>query len=137
VTTARATTYIRLWQGIGPELGFILVTLPIVVISFIVLPIDISSGIGLAIVWLGIPIPALTVLTGRGCGWPESRRLKATGGPTIACPDCYARPIRQGMMGSLFSYLTARTMLGRRRLHRALSQHPRGQGKAGKPHPTR
>jgi Putative sensor len=79
--------YLRLWRGLGRDLGFTLATLPIVIVSFAVIVTGLSLSVGLAIVYLGIPLLALTLLTGRWFAAVELARLRAAGRPSVAPPD--------------------------------------------------
>lgn len=100
------STYLRLWQGLLPELGFTLATLPIVVTSLAVLVTGLSAGVGLIIVWVGIPLLVFTLLAARWFGSLELRRLEAAGRPPITRPDWRARPMRGGFMGRMLHVVT-------------------------------
>lgn len=106
MTTTRTSTYVRLWQGLLPELGFTLATLPIVVTSLAVLVTGLSAGVSLIVVWVGIPLLVFTLLAARWFGSLELRRLEAAGQPPIPRPDWHARPQRPGVTGRILHVIT-------------------------------
>lgn len=106
VITTNVSRYLHLWHGLIPELGFTVATLPIVLTSMAILVTGIAAGIGLVIVWLGIPVLVITLHTGRWYSSLELRRLEAAGRPPISSPDWHPRPLRPGIPGGLRSILS-------------------------------
>ncbi|WP_210506173.1 sensor domain-containing protein [Naasia sp. SYSU D00057] len=80
------STYGRLWAGVPRELGFLLPTLPIVVVALTVSSTLFSAGTGLLFVLIGIPLVLLSLFVSRGFGMLEVVRLEAAGRPRIPRP---------------------------------------------------
>ncbi|AMM20340.1 hypothetical protein AX769_09470 [Frondihabitans sp. PAMC 28766] len=99
MTASRESGYARLWRALPRELGFTLASLPIVITSCVVLWTGLSLGVGLAIVWVGLPLLAVSLIIGRWFGSLEMTRLEAAGRPAIPRPDWNARATRPGLFG--------------------------------------
>jgi signal transduction histidine kinase len=84
--------YGRLWAGVPRELGFLLSTLPVVVIGFIVSTTLFSFGLGTVIIYIGIFVLLATLYIGRAFGSFELLRLRGAGTAAIEEPRW---PIRQ------------------------------------------
>src|SRR5215203_7084394 len=78
--------YGRLWAGVPRELGFLLPTLPIVVVGLVVVSSLFSAGTGLLALVLGVPFVLLALFVSRGFGMLEVVRLEAAGRPSIPRP---------------------------------------------------
>ena len=72
--------------------GYVLATFPLALISFIVLITGLSLAIGLAIIWIGVPIGVATLYAAHGFAFTERGRLLAQG--TVIKP--LALPPRPG-----------------------------------------
>jgi len=70
---------VKLLQGTIRDSAYLLSTFPVALVSFIVLVTGICLGIGLAIIWVGVPILAGTLLAGRGFASLERTRLRVQG----------------------------------------------------------
>jgi putative sensor protein len=65
-------------------LGFLLLNLPIAVVAVSLIAVGATAGAGLAVVWVGIPIVAVTVLGSRALARLERRRVRTLLGTEIA-----------------------------------------------------
>ena len=78
---------------------YLLVSFPVGVVSFTFLVTGISVGLGLVVVWIGLPILAATLVCSRWMARFERRRAAITlGGPI---PSTYLKPHRRGLLGWL------------------------------------
>ena len=59
--------------------AYLLLTLPVAIVSFTVLVTGLSLGLGLAIIWIGLPIGAATLYAGRYFARFERTRLRLLG----------------------------------------------------------
>ena len=78
---------------------YLLVSFPVGIASFVLLVTGISVGVGLAIVWVGVPILAGTLVGSRWMARFERRRAAITLGEPI--PSSYVAPHRRGLLGWL------------------------------------
>ena len=62
---------------LGGGLAFLLLNLPLGIVSFVLVVALFSAGVGTAVVWLGVPLLALLVLLARGAGRMERARVLA------------------------------------------------------------
>jgi hypothetical protein len=62
------------------DLGYLAPGFPIAVASFTVLATGVAAGVGLAVVWIGLPILVVTLMTARAFGRLELRRVAARSG---------------------------------------------------------
>lgn len=75
------------------SLGYLLLNLPLGVAGFAVLLVLTVAGVGMAIVWIGVPLVALAILLARGAGHLERVRIHALLGTYI--PPAH-RPLPPG-----------------------------------------
>jgi signal transduction histidine kinase len=54
------------FRQLGVDTGYSLVSFPVAIIAFVVVLTGLATGAGLLIVWVGVPLLALTLLAGRG-----------------------------------------------------------------------
>ncbi len=96
ITATQATTqtaprtrdnYGRLWLRVPQELGFLLLNLPIAIISLVVLSTLFFTGLGLVAILVGLFILVATMYTARAFGVLELLRLQWAGRPRIARPQ--------------------------------------------------
>ncbi|RZU64882.1 signal transduction histidine kinase [Microterricola gilva] len=96
ITATQATTqpaqrthdnYGRLWLRVPQELGFLLLNLPIAVISLVVLSTLFFTGLGLIAILVGVFITVAAMYTARALGTLELLRLQWAGRPRIARPQ--------------------------------------------------
>lgn len=96
ITATQATTqtvqrtrdnYGRLWLRVPQELGFLLLNLPIAIISLVVLSTLFFTGLGLIAVLVGVFITVAAMYTARAFGTLELLRLQWAGRPRIARPQ--------------------------------------------------
>ena len=73
---------------------YLLVSFPVGIASFTFLVTGISVGVGLVIVWIGLPILAATLVGSRWMARFERRRAAITLGEPIPSP--YLAPHRRG-----------------------------------------
>jgi len=95
MSTTTLTSYASRWRHVPRDLGFLAVVLPIVIAGLSIILVGISSAVGLAIVWVGIPILVVTLIAARWFGSLELARLRAAG-ESVQSPDWNAIDIRQG-----------------------------------------
>lgn len=90
-------------------LGFLLLNLPIAVLAVSVIAVGAVAGAGLSVVWVGVPIVAVTVLGCRGLARLERRRVRVLLGTTI--PDPYRPlPVRGRLRARLTDPATRRDL---------------------------
>ncbi|MCL2783424.1 MAG: sensor domain-containing protein, partial [Propionibacteriaceae bacterium] len=63
----------------GRESVYLLATLPLAIASFVVIVTGLALGVGLAIIWVGLPIGVGTLAAARGFARIERLRLRACG----------------------------------------------------------
>ena len=97
----RGSGYGRLWQSLPRELGFLMLTLPIVTIGFVIGWVLFAAGIGTLIIWIGLFILAAGLSVARAFGTLELTRLSWAGLPTIAPPRWAPAMRRPGLSGWL------------------------------------
>lgn len=94
----------RRWSRVPRELGFLLGTLPVVTLAFIVLVTLFSLGASTAVLIGGFFVLAATMVVARWFGTVELVRLEASGMPRIARP-LWNTERRPGVIGWLRHYL--------------------------------
>lgn len=82
----RRNAYGTLWRSVPRDLGFLLLTLPIVVVGFTVLVTLFSTGISLIALFIGLFIVVAALYVARGFGALELIRLRWAGQPAITPP---------------------------------------------------
>lgn len=97
----RGGLYGRLWRGVPRELGFLLPTLLIVVVSMSVLWSLFSAGLGMVTILVGFFVLVGALFVARGFGVFELKRLRAAGFPEIAEPD-WTWPDSGGFISRVF-----------------------------------
>ncbi|WP_167131771.1 sensor histidine kinase [Paramicrobacterium chengjingii] len=97
---SRRSRYIRLWQFVPRELGFLLLGVPIAVVGFsVTLPLFVL-GIGtLVTFFIGLVVLAVALSVSRWFGTIELVRLEWAGRPAVARPDWQARQRNPGFFG--------------------------------------
>lgn len=100
VSDSRRGRYLRLWQLVPRELGFLLLGVPIAVVGFAVtLPLFVL-GIGtLVTFFIGLVVLVVALYVSRWFGTVELVRLEWAGRPAIARPDWLAKERRPGFLG--------------------------------------
>ncbi|MGM7680081.1 sensor histidine kinase [Microbacterium sp. A94] len=117
----RGPGYGKLWRSLPRELGFLLLTLPIVTVGFSIGWVLFAAGLGTLIIWIGLFILAAALFVARAFGTLELTRLSWAGLPAIARPGWTPVVHRPGLVGwfkDLFSnahywlYLLHTVLLG-------------------------
>ncbi|MGO4691139.1 sensor histidine kinase [Glaciibacter sp. 2TAF33] len=85
--TARRAGYGSLWARVPRELGFLLLTLPIVVAAISVLSAVFFTGVGMIAIFVGLFIIVVSLYIARGFGMLEVVRLRWAGQPEIRQPQ--------------------------------------------------
>lgn len=84
--------YGRPWRDllaqVGRDTSYLFITFPVSLVSFVVLITGLSLALGLVVIWVGIPIGAMTLGTAVGFEKLERARLAARG--TYLAPIVYA-----------------------------------------------
>ncbi|PYY47526.1 sensor histidine kinase [Curtobacterium sp. MCBD17_023] len=89
--TERRRRYVDDWRGWTGRTWYLLTALPVDLVGFVVVLTLLCLGIGLGIVWVGLPVLAVTVRTGRLLGVFARRRAGRVGEVPDA-PDWTVRP---------------------------------------------
>lgn len=84
--TRRGWGYWELWRRVPRELGFLLLTLPVVVVAFVVLVTVFSTGVSTIPIFIGLFIIVVALYAARGFGIFELNRLRWAGQPAITPP---------------------------------------------------
>jgi hypothetical protein len=85
--------------GILAGVGYLLLSFPLGVTWFVLLVTLLAAGVGTAIVWVGVPILAFTLLLTRGIGRLERGRANAMLGTALPIP--YRRTSVPGIRGAI------------------------------------
>ncbi|TFD74845.1 sensor histidine kinase [Cryobacterium fucosi] len=83
---ARRGGYLGLWRRVPRDLGFLLPTLPVVVVAVSVLSTVFFTGTGMIAIFVGLFIVVLALYIARGFGQLELVRLRWAGEPAITPP---------------------------------------------------
>lgn len=86
-TPRKRDNYGRLWLRVPQELGFLLLNLPIAIISLVVLSTLFFTGLGLIAIVVGLFIVVAALYTARAFGTLELLRLRWAGRPAITWPQ--------------------------------------------------
>ncbi|MWB97353.1 sensor histidine kinase [Agromyces seonyuensis] len=95
--------YARAWAGVPGHLGYLLPTLPIAVVSAVVIWTLFWTGWGLFVLFIGIPLVVASLYTSRGFGTAELMRLGWTDLPEIPRPRWSSTPPNAGFWRSVFA----------------------------------
>ena len=76
-STAAALPARRWWRQLGVDTGYVLIGLPLSVVSFVLLVTGLAVGIGTLVIWVGLPLLVLTLLVARGFAAIERTRVPA------------------------------------------------------------
>lgn len=87
--------YGRYWLGLLPELGYLLLQLPVAIISITVLMTLFWTGVGMIPIFVGVFIVLLSLFVARGLGLFEVLRLRGALFPAITTPR-WDRTAREG-----------------------------------------
>jgi signal transduction histidine kinase len=82
-----ASSYGALWRRVPRELGFLLLTLPIIVAAISVLASVFFTGIGTIAIFVGLFVIVVSLYIARGFGTLELARLRWAGQPPINPPQ--------------------------------------------------
>lgn len=88
----------RLLSRLGGDTVYILVGFPLATITFCLTITGLSAGAGLLVVWLGVPVLALTLLIARGMGDVERLRIRAVLGRDLPRPRYPKSPPGAGVL---------------------------------------
>jgi signal transduction histidine kinase len=90
---------------LGRDTVLVLGSLPVAIVSFVVLVTGLSLAAGLLITVIGIPVAVATLYAASGFAWTERRRLAARGTPLqhgrLPLGDASRRPGLRGMLSLL------------------------------------
>lgn len=78
--------YLALWRGVPRELGFLLLTLPLIVAALSVLSTVFFAGVGMVAIFIGLFVIVVALYIARGFGTLERVRLRWAGRPEIPEP---------------------------------------------------
>ncbi|TQS31136.1 sensor histidine kinase [Microbispora sp. KK1-11] len=87
----------RILSRLGGDTVYILVGFPLAIITFCLTVAGLSAGTGLLVVWLGVPVLALTLLIARGMGDVERLRMRAVLGRDVPRPRYPTSPPGAGV----------------------------------------
>lgn len=91
------------WRQLRRDLVFLLLDFPIAVAAFIVVITGLAVGLGMLIIWVGIPILVLTLVIARGFAELERFRIRACESRPL--PPTYYRTNSANLAGRLFALL--------------------------------
>ncbi len=104
-TTGNSFRYGAMWRRVPRELGFLLLTLPIVVTAFTVLVTVFFTGVSTLAVVVGLVLIVGALYIARGFGTFELARLRWTGQPPITPPRWMPRGEAPTLLRSLLGPL--------------------------------
>lgn len=90
-------------RQLGRDLVFLLLNFPIAVAAFIVVITGLAAGLGMLIIWVGIPILVLTLVIARGFAELERVRIRACDRRPL--PATHYRTNSPSLAGRLFAVL--------------------------------
>ncbi|MCT9930504.1 sensor domain-containing protein [Planotetraspora sp. A-T 1434] len=93
-------------RRLAGDTAYLLLRLPLAIIAFCLVIAGMSAGAGLLVVWVGVPVLALTMLVARGFGDVERVRLRAVLGRDVARPRYPAAPPDAGWLRRMVTPLT-------------------------------
>ncbi|HMG29609.1 MAG TPA: sensor domain-containing protein [Jiangellaceae bacterium] len=91
------------WSQLPRDLAYLLPGFPIALAAFIVVVTGVTLGVGLTLIWVGVPILAATLAAARGFGHLE--RHLVTVAERRALPPTYYRPVSGSFPGRLWSMI--------------------------------
>jgi signal transduction histidine kinase len=65
------------WRQVGVDSAYVLVGFPLSIVAFVVVVTLLAVGVGTLVVWVGLPLLALTLLVARGLAAVERMRIPA------------------------------------------------------------
>lgn len=101
-----AEGYGALWRGVPRELGYLLPTLPVVVVGFVAVTVLFSAGLGLLAVVIGLFLVVGALYVARAFGTLELVRLEVAGRKPIRRPLWHAPGERPGFWRRALGPLT-------------------------------
>ncbi|MEZ0071741.1 sensor histidine kinase [Planotetraspora sp. GP83] len=96
----------RLLPRLAGDTAYLLLGLPLATLAFCLVIAGMSAGAGLVVVWVGVPVLALTMLVARGLGDVERLRLRAVLGRDVARPRYPVAPPGAGLVRRMVAPLT-------------------------------
>ena len=76
-STATSLPHRSWWRQLGVDTGYVLIGFPLAIVSFVLVVTGLSVGVGTLVVWVGLPLLALTLLAARGFATIERARIPA------------------------------------------------------------
>ncbi|MCG5218197.1 sensor histidine kinase [Streptosporangium soli] len=95
-----------LMKQIGVDTRYLLISFPLALIGFILMVVGFSLGVGLTVVWVGLPILATTLLIARLFADVERRWLPEVLGRPVARPRYSKAPEKAGTLRRLVNPIT-------------------------------
>ncbi|WBU39028.1 sensor histidine kinase [Homoserinibacter sp. YIM 151385] len=105
VGARRRAGYLGLWRTVLPELGYLLLILPIVVAGLAVLSSVFFTGLGMLAIVVGVLVVLAALFIARGFGMLEILRLRASGRPRIEAPRWDRQAPGQGALAKTLAPL--------------------------------
>ncbi|MGY5884241.1 sensor histidine kinase [Modestobacter lacusdianchii] len=65
------------WRQLGVDTGYVLLALPVSLLAFVLVVTGLAVGVGLVVIWVGVPLLVGTLYTARGFAALERGRLPA------------------------------------------------------------
>ncbi|MFC0556153.1 sensor histidine kinase [Planotetraspora thailandica] len=96
----------RLLSRLAGDTVYLLVGFPLAIIAFCLTVLGLSSGAGLLVVWVGVPVLALTALVARGLGDVERIRISGVLGTQLARPRYPRSPEGAGWLRRMLTPLS-------------------------------
>ncbi|MFJ2029652.1 sensor histidine kinase [Streptosporangium sp. NPDC087985] len=95
-----------LLRRIGVDSGYLIVGFPLSIVFFVLMVTGFSAGIGTVVVWVGVPILAVTLLVARGLADVERRMLPEVLGRALPRPRYRSAPEGAGWFRRMVNPLT-------------------------------
>ena len=74
------------WRQLGVDTGYVLLSFPLSVLAFVLVVVGLVAGVGLAVIWVGVPLLVGTLHTARGLADLERSRLPAVLARAVPTP---------------------------------------------------
>ncbi|MGY1749955.1 sensor histidine kinase [Modestobacter sp. SYSU DS0511] len=94
------------WRQLGVDTGYVLLAFPLSLLAFVLVVTGLTVGVGLLVIWVGVPLLVGTVYTARGFAALERSRLPGVLGRAVPTPGYRTADPRASLPRRLVTPLT-------------------------------
>ncbi|GAB3348553.1 sensor histidine kinase [Modestobacter lapidis] len=91
------------WRQLGIDTGYVLVGFPLAIASFVLIVTGTALGLGLTVIWVGLPVAIATLIAARGFAAAERVRLPAVLRTPVTSPRYLRAAPGDGRLRRLFT----------------------------------